>query len=355
MMDRARRKNKEIKRHRRWSPYLMELMLLYAVLFMQSVPVSRSALEDPRVTELVRLRRFSSDSVIDFDERQFHLLAQGEEPRPYSIILFMDADQLRSNAELKLGELREEFGLVARAYTDSHADSSVVNKVFFASVEYSRAQGVFLLLNVKALPHIRHVAPSSEPDGDTVLDASLYGRSAESIAQFVLHTTGEEIEAIIRPHLLSSSRILLLTVVCAIAFPLLVHLFLNPLRSFFSSPTIYCFLAMLVYFFSVSGGLYNIIRDVPMYHKDPRNPGRSIFFYQGSGTQLGAEGFTIGSLYTVVGTLLAVVSQGLPRVRHMWLARFTGYKCLILAAYVVKKVVQMNNWKTGYHIRIYWP
>ncbi|CAM8963640.1 unnamed protein product [Rhodiola kirilowii] len=58
---------------------------------------------------------------------------------------------------------------------------------------------------------------------------------------------------------------------------------------------------VLIDFFSVSGAMHNINMKMPMFITDRDDPTKLVFFYQGSGMQLGAEGFAVGFLYTIVG------------------------------------------------------
>lgn len=71
--------------------------------------------------------------------------------------------------------------------------------------------------------------------------------------------------------------------------------------------------------------------------------------------QLGAEGFAVGSLYTVVGLLLAFVTHGLVRVRNVSVQRVVMIFALLVSFLAVKQVVHLDNWKTGYGIHGFWP
>lgn len=92
-----------------------------------------------------------------------------------------------------------------------------------------------------------------------------------------------------------------------------------------------------------------------MVLSDRKDPSKLIFFYQGTGMQLGAEGFTIGFLYTVVGILLAFMTHALVMIRDVQKQRLTMIITLIICFWAVKKVVFLDNWKTGYSVRAYWP
>ncbi|KAH7662174.1 Oligosaccharyl transferase complex subunit OST3/OST6 protein [Dioscorea alata] len=114
-------------------------------------------------------------------------------------------------------------------------------------------------------------------------------------------------------------------------------------------------LAVFVYFFSVSGTMHNIIRKMPMFISDRNDPGKPVFFYQGSGMQLGAEGFAIGFLYTAVGVALAATTHGLVRLKNVKAQRGYMLVAMIVAYWAVSKVIYLDNWKTGYSIHAYWP
>lgn len=111
--------------------------------------------------------------------------------------------------------------------------------------------------------------------------------------------------------------------------------------------------AVFVYFFSVSGSMHNIIRNMPMMLND--RDGRPVFFYQGSGMQLGAEGFIVGFLYTLVGLVLAIVTHGLVRLKSVTVQRGTMLLAMVVVYWAVGKVISLDNWKTGYSVHSFWP
>jgi len=92
-----------------------------------------------------------------------------------------------------------------------------------------------------------------------------------------------------------------------------------------------------------------------MFLVDRNDPSKLVFFYQGSGMQLGAEGFAVGFLYTVVGLLLAFTTHGLVRVSNVSVQRVVMIFALLVSFLAVKQVVYLDNWKTGYGIHGFWP
>lgn len=71
--------------------------------------------------------------------------------------------------------------------------------------------------------------------------------------------------------------------------------------------------------------------------------------------QLGAEGFAVGFLYTVVGLLLALVTYVLVLVQNRNAQRIGMVLALFVSFWAVQKVVSLDHWKTGYGIHAYWP
>jgi OST3 / OST6 family, transporter family len=99
-----------------------------------------------------------------------------------------------------------------------------------------------------------------------------------------------------------------------------------------------------------AGGLYNIIRNVPM--STTGQDGHFRWYLPGQG-QLGLEGLTVGAMY--VGFALCCTGLiSLPKyIRDKSLCRMACYTCLIAACLLFVKVVHFYKWKTGYHWRFY--
>ena len=92
-----------------------------------------------------------------------------------------------------------------------------------------------------------------------------------------------------------------------------------------------------------------------MFLTDREDPKKLVFFYQGSGMQLGAEGFAVGFLYTIVGLMMALVTHGLVKLKSEMVQRVVMLIAMIISFWAVKKVIYLDNWKTGYSIHAYFP
>ncbi|GLT83235.1 hypothetical protein SLE2022_015360 [Rubroshorea leprosula] len=310
--------------------------------------------ESVLVNDLLALQSQSTSGVIHLDDSTVsRFLASTTVPRPYSLLIFFDAAQLHDKTELRLKELRKEFGLLASSFIENNNRST---KLFFCDIEFRESQSSFHLFGVKSFPHIRLVgeAARSMKDDSEQMDQSDFSLMAESMAEFVEARTKLTVGTIHRPPVFSKQQ---LTVIVAILLIWSQFMFKKIFtgETLLLDPKAWLAGAVFVYFFSVSGAMHNIIRNMPMFLVDRNDPSKLIFFYQGSGIQLGAEGFSIGFLYTVVGLLLAFVTHFLVWVKDTTVKRVAMIFVMLVSFWAVNKVISLDNWKTGYVVHAFWP
>lgn len=223
-------------------------------------------------------------------------------------------------------------------------------------MEFQDSQSTFGHFGVNSLPHIRLIPPfAKDMKSESIqMEQSDFSRLAESMAEFVESKAEITIGPIARPPLLSKTQMGVIVALFLISLPYFIKKALSG-KTFLHEKSIWMAGSIFVYFFSVSGAMFNIIRKMPMFMADRQDPTKLVFFYQGSGMQLGAEGFSVGFLYTIVGLLLAFATHVLVRVRNKTAQRFLMIFMLFVSFWAVKKVVQLDNWKTGYGIHAYWP
>ncbi|KAK2977278.1 hypothetical protein RJ640_005540 [Escallonia rubra] len=329
------------------------LLLLLFLLILPSAILSSDP-DSSAVSELLHLQSQSKSGLIHLSD---HLLRRVPHPppppRPFSLLIFFDAQQLHDKTELRLKHLKSEFSLLATSFIQNNPSNP---NIFFADIEFKESQSSFGLFGVQALPHIRLVGPEAkDPKSDSIqMDSNDFSNLAESMAQFVESKTGLTVGPIHRPPMLSKTQNGLLVLAFLISLPFLVKRVLSG-ETLLHDWRIWLSGAVSVYFFSVSGAMHNIIRKMPMFLADREDPSKLVFFYQGSGMQLGAEGFAVGFLYSIVGIMLAFVTHVLVRVRNVTVQRFVMVVVLLVSFWAVKKVVFLDNWKTGYGIHAYWP
>ncbi|KAL1166088.1 hypothetical protein V6Z11_A06G173100 [Gossypium hirsutum] len=308
------------------SAYLFLLSFFTLSLFL-AISTAESESELELVADLRALQSESKSGVIHLDDRTIaKFLTSPKTPRPYSILIFFDATQLHDKTELHLRELRQEFALVASSFITNHNNSNT--KLFFADIEFRESQSSFHLFGVNSLPHIRLVGPTAKSlkDESEQMDQGDFSRLAESMAEFVESRTKLTVGPIHRPPILSKTQMGLIVALLLISSPFIAKKIFAG-ETLLHDPKIWLSGAVFIYFFSVSG----------------------------SGMQLGAEGFAVGFLYTIVGLLLAFVTHLLVYVKNAKAKRVAMVFAICVSFWAVQKVIFLDNWKTGYGIHGFWP
>ncbi|KNA09977.1 hypothetical protein SOVF_148670 [Spinacia oleracea] len=330
------------------------LLLLLPLLLTLSFPTTATPSAD-LLNELENLQSTSPNGVIRLNDNLLRRIISLPRPRPFSLLIFFDAAQLHEKTELQLPTLKSEFAIVSKSFIQNNKESSNPPKIFFFDIEFKDSQKSFGLFGVNSLPHIRLVLPHVDNlKTSDLMDQGDFSRLAESMSEFVESRTKLTVGPLQRPPMFSGKQIVFLLACLMICAPFALKKILAG-QTLLHDYKLWLFGAIFVYFFSVSGTMHNIIRKMPMFINDRNDPSKLVFFYQGSGMQLGAEGFAVGGLYTVVGLLLGFVTHGLVKIRSVTFQRFAMAVALIVSFWAVKKVVYLDNWKTGYGIHAYWP
>lgn len=315
---------------------------------------------DPdKVVGLLNLRRSSADAVIRFTPTLFQQYAAGRS-RQYSIIFMLTARHLMDKPNLKQKKLRYEFGLAASAYREKYSEGGSAGHVFFAELEFKENQEVFQRLGVQSLPNVFRLAPSlqirrsgaievPETERMSMEEFPDYPWSAETIAQFVAMKTGLRVETIPRKSVMQSrwfGLVAILTVCNGMG--LLYKLYYT---QWVRNSLIYLSGTLAICWFATSGGMFNIIRNIPF--AIPTKDGRVQYFYPGHSQQLGAEGFVMGTLYLLFAGAFVAMTYGVPLLESKGARRGAFYTALVIACLAINQVIGNYQWKTGYRIRQY--
>lgn len=303
------------------------------------------------------LQKRSSTGVITLDTAGFNKYAAGKN-RPYSLILFGDAKQLRKKGKLDLETRLTAFSTVAKAFASTHAGKNTEGKVFFIRMLFEDARDVFGRLGVKGLPYVARIPPSlhiransgiSMPKDEELVGGTSTGLVPQDIGSFVQERTGLSAGDLSAAGSASRSRLLPLFTLAFLAGASFIgyKLYYAP---FMQSPSLYAAGALAVTWFSVSGGMYNIIRGVPFVGYDPRTK-EAVLFTQGSG-QMGAEGFIMGTFLVIFAMLVASFTKLLPTVKVESERRVRGWVMLVAAAMVFRIILGNHAWKT--RMNSYW-
>ncbi|KAG8385708.1 hypothetical protein BUALT_Bualt03G0073300 [Buddleja alternifolia] len=299
---------------------------------------------DSIVSELSALQSQSPTGVIHLTDALLRRIISLPTPRPFSFLIFFDARNLHSKPGLSLPTLKSEFALVSSSFHSNNPDQK---SLFFFDIEFEESQASFALFGINSLPHVRLIVPSAvDLKTDPIqMDAADFSRLAESMAEFIASKTKLNVGPIIRPPIISKNQIIFIIAAVLVWTPFIVKKLISG-NTILHDKNIWMGGAIFIYFFSVSGAMFNIIRKMPMFVVDRHDPDKLVFFYKGSGMQFGAEGFTIGFLYTMVGLLLAFMTHMMVKVRNTNVQRVAMIVTLFVLFWAVKKVVLLDNWKT---------
>ncbi|KAJ6397068.1 hypothetical protein OIU77_021998 [Salix suchowensis] len=130
------------------------------LLLLTSVLHCATADSDDLVTELLSLQSQSKSGIIHLDDQLIsRFLTAAKSPRPYSLLIFFDAEQFHSKPELHLQDLYTQYSLVSSSFIANN-DVSAASSLFFCDIEFKESQKSFSLFGVNSLPHIRLVGPN---------------------------------------------------------------------------------------------------------------------------------------------------------------------------------------------------
>ncbi|KAL9236909.1 hypothetical protein vseg_011523 [Gypsophila vaccaria] len=330
------------------------LLDLFCLLFLS--PITSSLATDV-VGELIHLRSQSSTGIIHLtDDLLDHIIALPT-PRPFSFLVFFDMAILHNRSELQLTTLKTEFSLVSSSFlANNQHDSSTLTKLFFFDLEFKDSERSFSRFEVESLPHIRLVLPHvTHLSSSDEMQPRDFSELAKSMSKFIESKTELTLGPINRPPLIPPRLLAVILIIIAILTPIFIKLLIKG-HTLLNGRKIWMLGATFIYLFSVSGTMYNIINKVPMFIiGNVKGQSKPIFFFQESGVQLGAEGYIVGFLYTVIGVLLGFMTHGIVKVRSLMAQRVMMAVVLVTSVWVVKKVVYLDNWKTGYDVHAHWP
>ncbi|KAL3627558.1 hypothetical protein CASFOL_028921 [Castilleja foliolosa] len=325
-----------------------------AVVLLLCLLAPPSSSVSPIISELSTLQSKSAAGVIHLTDALLRRVLSLPTPRPFHFIVFFDAQKLHSKPELALPTLKSEYSLISSSFQSNNPDKKTL--IFFFEIEFEESQSSFAVFGINSLPSVRIIPPSAaDLKTDSIqMEPSDFSRLAESMAEFINSNTNLSVGPINRPPPISKTQIYILIAAVLVWTPFLIKKLISG-NTILHEKTAWMAGAIFVYFFSVSGTMFNVIRKMPLFLVDKQDPDKLVFFYKGSGMQLGAEGFAVGFLYTIVGLLLAFVVHGLVWVSNRAAQRLMMMIAMFVSVWAVREVVFLDNWKTGYRAHGYWP
>ncbi|GLI67590.1 hypothetical protein VaNZ11_011824, partial [Volvox africanus] len=327
----------------------MTRALLGIIIFV--ITSSKLVSASPDLSELYALRDQARDAVVLLTDDVLKQYVMGRN-RPYTVAIYFSAEQVsEGNPSLRLDELRKEYGLAAKAFAKG-PDS---DKIFFFEAALETSQMPFAVLQVNSLPCVVRIPPGLHVGSSTLelgradkmvpdtVGTRNYPWPAEIFVEFMGDRQGLKAAEVDRPSIYKSPifPVLLLSGLVSLAY--LVYKVYT--MSLLQHPALWAVLSLAVFWFSVSGGMYNIIRGVPFFIRDRK--GNLQFFLTGRQGQLGAEGFTLGTLYLLVSCSVAFITFLAPRISNRILRDTLSLIGTALAAGSIYQTFMLWTMKTG--------
>jgi len=253
------------------------------------------------------------------------------------------------NPQLNMGKLRSEFAMVAKACRSD---------AFFAEMIFEEAPQIFHSVKAQQVPYIFHL-PGNQKVSLKSMDLdraqkmvfdtvqAKYPWSAEVMSDFFAKR-GLRFAEIDRPSLVKSPLFPVMVVGAVLGAAALLYVAVR--IGLVTHPAPWAIASIAVFWFSVSGGMYNIIRGMPLFI---RNKEGRIQFFLGRGSSLGAEGFIIGTGYVAFSLAIALQTYAVPRIRNKIARTAVSYVLAIGAGYMAMQLFMVYMQKTGYKIHSY--
>jgi len=214
--------------------------------------------------------------------------------RPYHAFVLFSTANTRGECHA-CDSFASELAVLSESYDMLKAAQPDTPPVFFVRAYYHENQQVFQQYSIKGVPMFAYYAPTtSSAHSKSALPPMFMEevQDAERMALFVKGYTGVNIE-VYRSPVPGLLRLALLLSVIAFLAKYAREQVIALVQFVLSNKTIWMTVSLGIYFISVSGVLYDVIRGVPWAGVDGQ--GQPIFI-AGSGSQFIGEGLFIGAL-----------------------------------------------------------
>lgn len=235
--------------------------------------------------------------------------------RPYHVFALFNAAKVGYNCDL-CGPFQNEMGLLASSYLDLKAEDKEgeVPDVLFVTAEYEANTKTFSQYSIKSVPMMVYFEPTGKaPHSIKELPESVFAgqHTAEEMADFVKDQTGVAVEIYRSPVAALVTALMVLGMIASSVyyFGERILTFALWVRQF---KLLWLLVCLSVFFISVSGVLYDIIRGVPWAGIDPQK--RTVqWFSPQNGQQYIMEGLVIGTLNMACALAIIALVKLAPR------------------------------------------
>ena len=299
----------------------------------------------------------AADGVAHLEKDGFFRLLATKEKRPYHVFVYLTADAHTSS---QIKEYRDNFGHVARSYMQEYKGTDRKYDVFFVDLEHQESPEIFHMLQVKQIPFAFHIRPDFKLksytdvslDQEDMIPKHVIGGGVEALAEYVRLKTGLGVSKIIIPKFYEKPLFFPVLGVAVLTIMMMVYQLFQ--TGILFQKYLYLIGALVVYWLSVSGIMFDIIRGVPFNGFNPQKKTIQWFTKQNS-YQFVAEGLIMGASYTISGLSLCLITIVAPKFKDPAVRRIFTYTGLLGFYWAFKYTSAVYTWKTGFSARSFNP
>jgi oligosaccharyltransferase complex subunit gamma len=266
----------------------------------------------------------SEDGFISMSADQFDSYVLNN-ARTYSVLVYLTASDPQFNCQ-PCRELRSVIGQFSKAFEAERAQKQTKNSLFFVELDYgTRTAPVFQALRLNTVPKILMIESNLKnlkveslfeqigSDGEFMLNQGFH---PSNLATWISKKSGVDAPNVQfgggggdhydeegggGQHIGGGP-------VSGAGF--IVALLIVGLPIFYikrRDPVVYFVIATAAFFFCISGGMFNIIRQVPFAEVD-RRTGKTVYFSGGGQFQYASEGYIMGFLQILGGIIMVILN-----------------------------------------------
>jgi len=307
---------------------------------------------DSKKAQLYNLARSQSDFVVTMSDGIYDFYMT-ETPRPYSVVVLFTANHARYGCTI-CKNMVSEFRVLAASYKQTLGSGMRGDEIFFAMVDIDSAKNTFGKFSLSEVPKLFVVPPSSEQEPPYEINPKRQfffdsAPDADKMARFVNQQLGVKIN-ITRSVLKALMSLCIFVLILVLSIKPIVNnsdYFLAILRK----KAIWMVVSLGLYTTSISGMIYDIIRNPPPFYLNPQ-AGQIIFFHPESNQQFVVEGFFIGFLNVACAVaLICLVSFVKWFKTTQNRSCFIGV-CCVLFAVLFHSIIALYQTKNRWYMRM---
>jgi hypothetical protein len=328
--------------------YSALFLFLLLVFYAADIAVCESP-DATRVAKLDAVQETKKDKVLALTISSFRRYIEVA-PRSYSLIVLFTADQSICKP---CAAMRRNFGQVVMDYHSAPRKQQASHRTFFAELKLSVSDQQFLndysIQHVPILYHFgrgsRNVYPKALGKDADSLNIEEMGSGINAMKSFLndrLRTRLRVMRTDYKIPFVPYMRSFLPFIGAGALFVVLFALYVG----WTNKPFFWFVCCVVVYMYSVGGGHFSWIHDVPFAVVN--SDGRTDIVANGSRTQYAAEGMVVAILCSLISTFIILVNELPSQISDTSAQTVTGMLLAFITSALVTALLSLHDVRTFY-------